>query len=187
VEGFQARPFGCELGSQFHRGSRFQPPSLKFRTAGFPQYGFKHQAPVKFSGRLPDPVHDSSPIPTSVVHPASLHLPLGPPRSRVLIRLGVRTLRSKRARLGPEVLAPARLCCPRLLRLPTSSASLETSVSFPKTLGYRGGLWHSRILLPGFQTFRAFTDGPSRIAASASAGRSPMHFPVARIRALAIG
>ena len=34
--GFPAPPFGCEVGSQFHHRPRFQPPSLKFRTSGFP-------------------------------------------------------------------------------------------------------------------------------------------------------
>jgi hypothetical protein len=45
-----APPPSFEVGlSQRLPWSCFQPPSLKFRTAGFPQYGFKHQAPVKFS------------------------------------------------------------------------------------------------------------------------------------------
>ena len=42
-----AVPPSFEVGlSQRLPWSCFQPPSLKFRTAGFPQYGFKHQAPV---------------------------------------------------------------------------------------------------------------------------------------------
>ena len=36
AEGFQPRPFGCEVGSQFRHRPRFQPPPLKFRTSGFP-------------------------------------------------------------------------------------------------------------------------------------------------------
>ena len=47
----------------------------------------------------------------------------------------------------------------------TSSASLETSASLPRLAGYSGGLWHSRILLPGLHTFRTFTAVLSRIAA----------------------
>jgi hypothetical protein len=70
-----------------------------------------------------------------------------------------------RYHLGPEVLAPKGLCCPLLHRLATSSASLETSDSLPSRAGYRVGLWHSRILLPGLHTFRTFTAGLSRIAA----------------------
>ena len=67
--------------------------------------------------------------------------------------------------LSPEVLAPAGLYCPCLRRLATSSASLETSVSFPSFAGYSGSLWHSRTLLPGLHTFRTFTTVLSRIAA----------------------
>jgi hypothetical protein len=66
--------------------------------------------------------------------------------------------------LSPEVLAPAGFCCPCFPRLATSSASLETSTSFPSMAGYRGSLWHSRILLPGLHTFRTFTAVLSRIA-----------------------
>ena len=67
--------------------------------------------------------------------------------------------------LSPEVLAPEGFCCPFLPRLATSSASLKTSVSLPSMAGYRGSLWHSRILLPGLHTFRTFTAVLSRIAA----------------------
>jgi hypothetical protein len=66
--------------------------------------------------------------------------------------------------MSPEVLAPEGLCCPFLPRLPTSSASLETSASFPSSAGYRDGLWHSRILLPGLHTFRTSATVLSRIA-----------------------
>ena len=67
--------------------------------------------------------------------------------------------------LNPEILAPAGLCCPSHHRLAISSASLATSHPFPSSAGYRVGLWHSRIILPGHQTFRAFTTGLSGIAA----------------------
>ena len=67
--------------------------------------------------------------------------------------------------LSPEVLAPAGFCCPCLPRLATSSASLETSPTFPSLAGYSGGLWHSRTFLPGLHTFRTFTAVLSKIAA----------------------
>jgi len=67
--------------------------------------------------------------------------------------------------LNPEVLAPAGLCCPGLHHFSTSSAGLATSIPFPDLVGYRDGLWHSRIILPGPQTFRAFVAKLSRIAA----------------------
>ena len=41
------------VGAQFRLGPRFQPPSLKFRTSGFPRYGFKLQAPRSSARSLP--------------------------------------------------------------------------------------------------------------------------------------
>src|SRR5215467_8556126 len=67
--------------------------------------------------------------------------------------------------LSPEVLAPEGFCCPFHQRLATSSASLETSPTFPSLAGYSGGLWPSRTFLPGLHTFRTFTAVLSRIAA----------------------
>src|SRR5215468_9259726 len=67
--------------------------------------------------------------------------------------------------LSPEVLAPEGLCCPFFPRLATSSASLKTSASLPSLAGYRRGLWHLRILLPGLHTFRTSAPVLSRIAA----------------------
>src|SRR5215813_3821717 len=67
--------------------------------------------------------------------------------------------------LSPEALAPEGFCCPFHHRLATSSASLETSPTFPSFAGYSGGLWHSRTFLPGLHTFRTFTAVLSRIAA----------------------
>lgn len=49
--------------------------------------------------------------------------------------------------------------------LTASSASLVPSDPLPSEAGYKAGLWHSRTLLPGFQTFRAFTARLFRIAA----------------------
>jgi len=67
--------------------------------------------------------------------------------------------------LDPEALAQTGLCCPSHQHLVTSSAGLTASIPFPDTAGYRFGLWHSRIILPDCQTFRAFTAELSRIAA----------------------
>ena len=66
--------------------------------------------------------------------------------------------------LNPEVLAPAGLCCPSHRHLTTSSAGLILSAPLPAIHGYRCSLWHSRIILPEYQTFRAFTAVLSRIA-----------------------
>ena len=72
---------------------------------------------------------------------------------------------SRRAsHLSPEVLALEEFCCRLLHCFATSSAGLETSTSLPSLAGYRGGLWHSRILLPGLHTFRTFPAVLSRIA-----------------------
>ena len=67
--------------------------------------------------------------------------------------------------LDPEALAPAGLCCPSHQHFSTPSASLTVVIPFPATGGYRFDLWHSRIILPDYQTFRAFTAELSRIAA----------------------
>ena len=67
-------------------------------------------------------------------------------------------------------------------RLPhevASSASLEISVSFPGTAGYRRGLRHSRVILSDPQTFRTFTGVLSSIAAFNTPGalmRAPQFF-----------
>jgi hypothetical protein len=50
-------------------------------------------------------------------------------------------------------------------RLLASSASLVLSGPFPSRAGYKAGLWHSRTVLPEFQTFRAFTVKLYKIAA----------------------
>ena len=71
----------------------------------------------------------------------------------------------RRLHLDPEVLARVSLSWPHPQRLPTSSASLVSSGPFPSKAGYRHGLRHSRILLSGLQTFRAFAVWLSRIAA----------------------
>ena len=132
---------------------------------GFPQYGFKLRHHAVRSGTF----HDSAPrlslipdIPADrcVFAPAfgtCVRLPGDPPLCADLWRCP--------SHLSPEVLAPEGLCCPFLPRLATSSASLKTSVSLPSFAGYRDGLWHARILLPGLHTFRTFTAVLSRIAA----------------------
>ena len=90
------------------------------------------------------------------------------PSKRTAVRQGspplCADLRHGSFHLSPEVLAPEGFCCPFHHRLATSSASLETSPTFPSLAGYSGGLWHSRILLPGLHTFRTFTTILSRIA-----------------------
>ena len=87
MEGFQPRPFGCEVGSQFHHGPRFQPPSLKFRTSGFPQYGFKHQAPRSSVWSLPQQRLRLSPVPTCPQHLASFTPTFGIAPTHFVIRL----------------------------------------------------------------------------------------------------
>jgi hypothetical protein len=131
---------------------------------GFPQYGFKLRHHAVRSGAF----HYSAPrlslipdIPAErcVFAPAfgtRVRLPGSPPLCADLWRCP--------SHLSPEVLAPEGFCCPFLPRLATSSASLETSASFPSRAGYRGSLWHSRVLLPGLHTFRTFTTVLSRIA-----------------------
>ena len=89
--------------------------------------------------------------------------------------------------LSPEVLAPAGLCCPCLPRLATSSASLETSGSFPSMAGYSDGLWHSRVLLPGLHTFRTSPAVLSRIAVCSFRRESGTCISPASVPALAIG
>src|SRR5262249_61960531 len=79
--------------------------------------------------------------------------------------------------LSPEVLAPEEFCCLLLHCLATSSASLETSASLPSLAGYRAGLWHSRLLLPGLHTFRTFTAVLSRIAACSFRRESGTRMP----------
>src|SRR6516162_610092 len=91
------------------------------------------------------------------------------PSKRTAVRQGspplCADLRHGSLHLSPEVLAPEGFCCPFHHRLATSSASLETSPTFPSLAGYSGGLWHARTFLPGLHTFRTFTAVLSRIAA----------------------
>ena len=132
---------------------------------GFPQYGFKLRYHAVRSGAFRHDVPPLSPIPdipaaSQTFTPAfetRVRLEGSPPLCADLRRCS--------SPLSPEVLAPEGFCCPFLRRLATSSASLETSASFPSLAGYRGSLWHSRTLLPGLHTFRTFTTVLSRIAA----------------------
>ena len=131
---------------------------------GFPQYGFKLRHHAVRSGtfrRLAPRLSLIPDIPADryAFAPAfetRVRLPGSPPLCADLWRCP--------SHLSPEVLAPEGFCCPFLRRLATSSASLETSASFPSLASYRGSLWHSRILLPGLHTFRTFTAVLSRIA-----------------------
>ena len=59
---------------------RFQPPPLKFRTAGFPQYGFKFQAPLSSAESLPMSVDGLSGIPTYATFPHNWLSPSESPR-----------------------------------------------------------------------------------------------------------
>ena len=119
---------------------RFQPPPLKFRTVGFPQYGFKFQAPHSSAESLPvvgrrlkfDPAH--APPPETVG--SRLRDRLG----RKVSRLDVRGFGVGRPHLDPEVLAPVGFSWPHHHRLSTSSASLVSSGPFPSRAGYRHGL-----------------------------------------------
>ena len=115
----------------------FPAPPLKFRTSGFPGYGFKHQAPqwssVRCLPRHPPRLRLTQPYPWH--HPAFAP-PFGstaPPfdldgilgRRRALSPAMTCRLRH----LSPEVLAPAGLCCPahhRLIDLIRQSGGLRT-------------------------------------------------------------
>jgi hypothetical protein len=132
---------------------------------GFPQYGFKLRYHAVRSVAFRRATPRLSPIPDipaayrafATAFGTGDHQQGSPPLCADLWRSS--------SPLSPEVLAPAGFCCPCLPRLATSSASLKTSASLPSMAGYRGGLWHSRILLPGLHTFRTFTTVLSRIAA----------------------
>ena len=131
---------------------------------GFSQYGFKLRHHAVRSGtfrRIAPRLRQIPDIPADryAFAPAfetRVRLPGSPPLCADLWRCP--------SHLSPEVLAPEGFCCPFLRRLATSSASLETSASFPSSAGYSNSLWHSRILLPGLHTFRTFTAVLSRIA-----------------------
>ena len=131
---------------------------------GFPQYGFKLRHHAVRSGAFRRIAPRLSLIPDipadryafAPAFETCVRLPGSPPLCADLWRCP--------SHLSPEVLAPEGFCCPFLRRLATSSASLETSASFPSLASYRGSLWHSRILLPGLHTFRTFTAVLSRIA-----------------------
>jgi hypothetical protein len=132
---------------------------------GFPQYGFKLRHHAVRSAAFRHNVPHLSLIPDI---PADRYA--FAPAFETRVRLSgspplCADLWHCPSHLSPEVLAPAGFCCPFLPRLATSSASLETSPTFPSLAGYSGGLWHSRTFLPGLHTFRTFTAVLSRIAA----------------------
>ena len=138
------------------------PPKIPY--GGFSPVRLQAQAPRSSVCRLPPRSLHLSLIPdipaeSRTFTPAfetTVHQPGCPPLCADLWRCP--------SPLSPEVLAPAGLCCPCFPRLATSSASLKTSTALPSMASYSGGLWHSRILLPGLHTFRTFTAVLSRIA-----------------------
>jgi len=131
---------------------------------GFPQYGFKLRYHAVRSVACRHDTPRFSPIPDIPAEYRAFAAAFGtgdhqqgsPPLCADLWRSS--------SPLSPEGLAPAGFCCPCLPRLATSSASLETSGSFPSMAGYRGSLWHARTRLPGLHTCRTFTAVLSRIA-----------------------
>jgi hypothetical protein len=139
------------------------PPKIPY--GGFSPVRLQAQAPRSSVCRLPPQSPHLSLIPDipaeyrtfTPAFETTVHQPGSPPLCADLGRCP--------SLLSPEVLAPAGLCCPCLPRLATSSASLETSNTFPSSAGYSASLWHSRVLLPGLHTFRTFTTVLSRIAA----------------------
>ena len=138
------------------------PPKIPY--GGFSPVRLQAQAPRSSVCRLPPQSPHLSLIPDipaeyrtfTPAFETTVHQPGSPPLCADLGRCP--------SLLSPEVLAPAGLCCPCLPRLATSSASLETSNTFPSSAGYSASLWHSRVLLPGLHTFRTFTAVLSRIA-----------------------
>ena len=159
------RSFDCGAGAESNHRSRFQPPCLKFRTVGFPQYGFKlrhHAVRSETFRRLAPRLSLIPDIPAdryafAPTFETRVRLPGAPPLCADLERCP--------SHLSPEVLAPEGFCCPFHPRLATSSASLKISASLPSLAGYRCGLWHSRTFLPGLHTFRTSATVLSRIAA----------------------
>jgi hypothetical protein len=143
---------------------------VKFRTVGFPQYGFKLRHHTVRSGTfrriaprlrlIPDIPADRSAF--APAFETRVRLPGSPPLCADLWRCS--------SHLSPEVLAPEGFCCPFLPRLATSSASLETSASFPRWAGYSDSLWHARILLPGLHTFGLSLLSSPGLPPAASAG-----------------
>jgi hypothetical protein len=170
-------------------GHVFSRPSLKFRTSGFPQYGFKRQAPSSSARRLPDPMDDSSPIPTYVVHPGQFAPALGsaniegvdpPPCAG--------TPDPRRAPPGPrgprsgEVLLSSPSSLVDLIRqsghlCPTSQAYLVIGTVF--------GIQGSSCLVSRPSGLSRMDR--SELPPSASAGRSPCAIPSCSRGALAIG
>jgi hypothetical protein len=132
---------------------------------GFPQYGFKPRDHAVRSGAFR---HDGPPFSPILDIQATSQTFTPAFETRVSLEGSpplCADLRRGSSPLSPEVLAPEELCCLLLRCLATSSASLETSASFPSSAGYRHSLWHARVLLPGLHTFRTFTPVLSRIAA----------------------
>jgi hypothetical protein len=148
-------------------------PPLRFRTSGFPQYGSKRQAPPSSAGAFrAEMEHALTPDPwqtwTSRRVYASLRSGFDP---RGSLDSGDETLAlhpitcALRSSLHVGSVVPlfnAWRPHPPLCRPPNT---------LPSTAGYRVGLWQSRTLLPGLQTFRTFVVRLSRIAAVGRHGR----------------
>ena len=120
----------------------FPAPPLKFRTSGFPGYGFKHQAPqwssVRCLPRHPPRLRLTQPCPWQIPAFAPPFGSTAPPfaldgilgRRRALCPAMTCHLRH----LGPEALAPDGLCCPahhRLIGLIRQSGGLRTISRIP--------------------------------------------------------
>ena len=139
MEACPVPPFRLRVGAQFHRSTRFQPPSLKFRTSGFPTVRLQASGTPQF-GTEPSAAASrlrlTPPCPRS---DTAFTPPFDDTTHRLIVRHCVRKRRLHHRHLSPEVLALTGLCCPRHQRLATSSASQENSVPLPGSTGYRRG------------------------------------------------
>ena len=130
-----AIPPSFEMGlSQRLPWSCFQPPSLKFRTAGFPQYGFKHQAPVSSARSLPESTNGSSPILTYTIRPIRLPRPSGWPRPQGTSAPMCGTAASDHPTWAQRPSLRLGSHSPTVIAYLASSAGLETFRHFPAKL-----------------------------------------------------
>ena len=152
------------MGSHFHREPRFQPPPLKFRTSGFPQYGFKHQAPVSSVWSLPDLADRLSRTRACPVSIVGLLHPSEPPTPQIysVSKDGKSASADPPGPRGPR---SARVMLSRASSLVDPIRRSDHLRPISRYSGYSDALWHSRVILPGRQTFRTFTAVLSRIAA----------------------
>ena len=154
------------MGSQFPLRPRFQPPSLKFRTSGFPTVRLQAPGTLQF-GTQPS----AGPPGLRPIAPCARSAPLfAPPfdchaRDSVT-RLCVRTPPRPRSHSSPEVLAPPRLCCPGFPRLPSSTASQEASAPLP-------GIRQLQARSLTFIGSSCLSSSPSRVSLRLSPGLPP--------------